>query len=93
MRKFGIITCFFAFLFIYGCESWAERGSTIWETNAPANEVDQYYKSKSVVDLCIMWKDQDDNTYVHLKRRRLNNIANELQARGHDPMYCERSNK
>jgi len=90
MRK---IVIFLTILFLYGCESWAVKGSAVWEKNAPAHEVDQHYKSMSVVDLCEKWKNEEDNEYVHYKRRRLNNIANELQERGYDPMYCERSSK
>jgi len=90
MRK---IVIFLTILFLYGCEIWSEKGSRMWERNAPANEVEQFYNSQSVVDLCELWDDAEISTYTHLRRMRRNGIANELQDRGYDPMYCDKSKR
>ena len=49
-------------------------GSIFWEEEAPKQDVMAWYNSKSVIDLCMMWEDVEEESWPGFERLRKNNI-------------------
>ena len=71
-----------------GKEIVGEVGSIYWEMAAPQRDITAYYSSKSVIDLCLMWEDlEDDDSYRNYQgiiKKRKNNVKSEKNELGHD---------
>jgi hypothetical protein len=71
-----------------GSHTFGARSSPGWAANAPKQDVEAYYDSLSVPEMCATWKAR------FWEGRRVEpilvQITGSLQRRGMDPRHCDR---
>lgn len=89
MNAKTIATALFAAAALGGCATNSDgsttvgmKGSPAWHDNAPRRDVEAYYDSMPVHELCIMWSDKKDRTDVRKE------ISNSLLRRKLNPLLC-----
>ena len=67
-----------------GGMSFGMKGSPMWIKSAPQKEVDEYFTSKPVYELCMIWTEKYDKNFQEIRIQ----IARSLEIMGEDPMKC-----
>jgi hypothetical protein len=71
-----------------GSHTFGARSSPMWAVNAPRADVEAYYDSMSVENMCATWKAR----YWEGRRSEpiLIQITGSLKRRGMEPSYCDK---
>lgn len=74
---------------LLGCASHSDgsatlgvKGSPLWHTSAPRQDINAYYDAMPPHELCILWADKRDRKDVRKE------ISESLIRRNMNPLYC-----